>query len=44
MYVNRVMAIREYLERIEAHKLQPHFIEAFFVEAISSVGGQIRPR
>lgn len=29
MDVHKVMAIREEMERIEAHKLQPHFIEAF---------------
>lgn len=44
MDISRVMAIREDMERIEAHKLQPHFIEAFFAEAFRSVGGKIRPR
>ncbi len=29
MDVHRVMAIREDMERMEAHKLQPHFIESF---------------
>jgi hypothetical protein len=29
MDIHKVMAIREDMERIEAHKLQPHFIEAF---------------
>ncbi|MDX9870547.1 MAG: helicase-related protein, partial [Candidatus Cloacimonadales bacterium] len=41
MDVNRVMAIREDMERMEAHKLQPHFIESFFLEAFQSVGGKI---
>lgn len=44
MDISRVMAIREDMERIEAHKLQPHFIEAFFSEAFRGVGGKIRPR
>lgn len=44
MDVHRVMAIREDMERMEAHKLQPHFIESFFVEAYQSVGGKIRSR
>jgi len=38
------MAIREDMERMEAHKLQPHFIEAFFIAAFQNVGGTIRPR
>ncbi|HBZ35021.1 MAG TPA: RNA helicase [Rikenellaceae bacterium] len=44
MDVNHVMAIREDMERMEAHKLQPHFIESFFMEAFQSLGGKIRPR
>lgn len=44
MDVHRVMAIKETMERIEAHKLQPHFIEAFFLEAFASVGGVMRKR
>lgn len=44
MDVNQVMAIREDMERMEAHKLQPHFIESFFMEAFQSLGGKIRPR
>ena len=44
MDVHAVMEIKENMERIEAHKLQPHFIEAFFVEAFRSVGGKIRQR
>ena len=41
---NHVMAIREHMERMEAHKLQPYFIESFFIEAFQSLGGKIRPR
>jgi SNF2 family DNA or RNA helicase len=44
MDVHRVMAIREDMERMEAHKLQPHFIESFFLEAFKSVGGKMKPR
>ncbi|GHU66450.1 RNA helicase [Clostridia bacterium] len=44
MDVNRVMAIREDMERMEAHKLQPHYIESFFLEAFKSLGGKIKPR
>lgn len=44
MDVHCVTAIREEMERMEAHKLQPHFIGAFFIEAFQKVGGKIRPR
>ena len=44
MDVHQVMAIREDMERMESHKLQPHFIESFFLEAFQSVGGKIRLR
>lgn len=44
MDVSKVMEIREDMERAEAHKLQPHFIEEFFLAAFNSVGGKIRPR
>lgn len=44
MDVYDVNAIREDMERIEAHKLQPHFIESFFLEAFRSLGGKVRKR
>jgi len=44
MDVHQVIAIREDMERMEAHKLQPHFIESFFLEAFRSVGGKVRAR
>ena len=44
MDVHQVMAIREDMERMEARRLQPNFIESFFLEAFSSVGGKIQPR
>lgn len=44
MDVSKVMEIREEMERIEAHKLQPHFIESFFLAAFASVGGRVHKR
>ena len=36
--------IREAMERAEARKLQPHFIRAFFIEALKHLGGSIVER
>ncbi|HIR18064.1 MAG TPA: DUF3883 domain-containing protein [Candidatus Caccocola faecigallinarum] len=44
MDIHRVIAIREEMERMEAHKLQPYFIERFFVKAFTGLRGQIRRR
>jgi len=44
MDVHQVMKIRAEMERMEARKLQPHFIESFFMEAFTRIGGKIRPR
>jgi superfamily II DNA or RNA helicase len=44
MDVHRVMAIREEMERMEAHKLQPYYIETFFLAAFKALGGTIRRR
>lgn len=44
MDIHKVLAIREDMERMEAHKLQPHFIEAFFIAAFQCIGGTIHPR
>lgn len=44
MDISKIMSIREDMERWEARKLQPHFIEAFFLEAFRSVGGKIHAR
>ena len=41
---SQVLEIREDMERAEAHKMQPHFIESFFLEAFKVLGGQIRNR
>jgi SNF2 family DNA or RNA helicase len=44
MDARKVMEIREEMERIEARRLQPHFIEAFFLDAFRRLGGTIRER
>jgi superfamily II DNA or RNA helicase len=40
----RIAHIREEMERAEARRLQPHFIEAFFRRAFAALGGQMRER
>ena len=42
--ISRVLRVREDIDRMETHKLQPHFIEAFFVEVFQRLGGKIRLR
>ena len=44
MDVSKVMEIRAEMERMDAHKLQPHFVEAFFLQAFKSLGGRIHKR
>ncbi|MCC6131988.1 MAG: DUF3883 domain-containing protein [Acidobacteria bacterium] len=44
MDVSRVHAIREEMERAEARRLQPHYIESFFLEAFERLGGAVRKR
>ncbi len=44
MDFRQVMQIREEMERLEARRLQPHFISAFFREAFKLLGGSIRER
>ncbi|RME72984.1 MAG: DUF3883 domain-containing protein [Verrucomicrobia bacterium] len=41
---SRVMHVREEMERAEARRLQPHFIESFFIEAFRQLGGRMRQR
>lgn len=38
----QVYAIKEDMERAEARKLQPYFIESFFTQAFAALKGQIR--
>jgi len=44
MDASRVQRIREDMERAEARRLQPHYVEAFFLEAFSRLGGSARQR
>jgi len=44
MDASRVFRIREDMERAEARRLQPHYIESFFLEAFKGLGGAIRQR
>lgn len=44
MTASQVFRVKEDLERAEARRLQPHFIEAFFREAFRLLGGNIRER
>ena len=44
MDASRVQRIREDMERAEARRLQPHYIESFFLEAFKQLGGTLRPR
>ena len=41
---SRVARIREEMERAEARRLQPHYIESFFLEALKRLGGTVRQR
>jgi len=41
---SRVAGIREDMERAEARRLQPHYIESFFLEAFKRLGGTVRQR
>jgi len=40
----RVYHIREEMERAETRRLQPHYIESFFLEAFKLLGGTVRQR
>ncbi len=44
MDASRVAQVREDMERAEARRLQPHYIESFFVEAFKRLNGNIRQR
>ena len=41
---SRVARVREEMERADARRLQPHYIESFFLEAFKRLGGSIRQR
>ena len=40
----RVARVREDMERAEARRLQPHYVESFFLEAFRRLGGAVRQR
>ncbi|RJT32596.1 DUF3883 domain-containing protein [Mesorhizobium waimense] len=44
MDVSKVHRIREEMERAEARRLQPHYIESFFLEAFKQLGGKAKQR
>jgi superfamily II DNA or RNA helicase len=44
MDASRVARVREEMERAEARRLQPHYIESFFLEAFKHLGGTARQR
>ncbi len=44
MDASKVRKIREEMERIEARRLQPHFIASFFLKAFEELGGTIQER
>ena len=44
MGLEDLYAVKEEMEKAEARKLQPYFIRAFFTEAFTGIGGELRPR
>ena len=44
MDTSQVRKIRENMERAEVRRLQPHYIESFFIEAFKRLGGGVRER
>lgn len=44
MGLDDLYAVKEEMEKAEARKLQPYFIRAFFSEAFTRLGGELRPR
>ncbi len=44
MDTSRVHRVREQMERAEARRLQPHYIESFFIEAFKRLGGAVVQR
>ncbi len=44
MDASRIQKIREDMERADARRLQPHYIESFFLEAFQRLGGTARQR
>lgn len=44
MDASRVHKVREDMERADARRLQPHYIESFFLEAFGHLGGTVKQR
>lgn len=44
MDASRVARVREDMERADARRLQPHYIESFFIEAFKRLGGTVRQK
>ena len=44
MDTSEVQRVRDDMERAEARRLQPHFVEAFFLEAFKRLGGTAKQR
>lgn len=44
MDASRIAAVREQMERAEARRLQPHYVESFFLKAFRQLGGTIHER
>jgi len=44
MDATRVYRVREQMERAEARRLQPHYVESFFLEAFQRLGGTVKQR
>ena len=44
MDTSQVLKIREEMERAEARRLQPHYVESFFIEAFRRLGGRMTER
>ncbi len=44
MDASRVARVREDMERADARRLQPHYVESFFLEAFKQLGGTVRQR
>lgn len=44
MDASKVARVREDMERAEARRLQPHYVESFFLEAFKQLGGNVKQR
>ena len=44
MDTSQVLKIREEMERAEVRRLQPHYVESFFIEAFRRLGGRMTER